>query len=148
MVFTPSSIGYYLHYSLIFHFIERKSIIHCINIDGCFQASMKQGGWGWGGVNNCTYFSGCHTIRLWGQKKKKVLNTHAYRLHIDCIVSCTYELLIGALSHRADIAVQTNPKDHVHIQLTWVFDIQQQNIAKCFFFFFCFKVPFKCSASS
>lgn len=81
MVFTPSSIGYYLHYSVIVHFIERKSIIHCINIDGCFQASMKWGGQGKGGaveVNNCTNFSGCHTIRLWGQKKKKVLNTHMH----------------------------------------------------------------------
>lgn len=48
MVFTPSSIGYYLHYSVIVHFIERKSIIHCINIDGCFQASMKWGGQGKG----------------------------------------------------------------------------------------------------
>lgn len=33
---------------------------------------------GGGEVNNCTNFSGCHTIRLWGQKKKKVLNTHMH----------------------------------------------------------------------
>lgn len=37
---SSASIGYYLHYSVTFHFIERKSIIHCTNVDGCFQASI------------------------------------------------------------------------------------------------------------
>lgn len=92
MVSAPSSIGYYLHYSVTFHFIERKSIIHCTNVDGCFQASMTRGRTG---ANNCTYcFRGCHTIRLWGSEKNKrstLKHTHVYRLHIDHLVSCMYD---------------------------------------------------------
>lgn len=96
MVFTPSSIGYYLHYSVIVHFIERKSIIHCINIDGCFQASMKWGGQGkrggGGGSEQLYKFQWMPHYQALGSKEKKSLkHTHALRLHIDCIVSCMYE---------------------------------------------------------
>lgn len=129
MVSAPSSIGYYLHYSVTFHFIERKSIIHCTNVDGCFQASMT---WGRMGVNNCTYcFRGCHTIRLWGQRKNKtstLKHTHVYRLHIDHLVSRMYEVIffIFYFFKRRSLALKSwrrssnepkAQKAHIHIRL-------------------------------
>lgn len=70
------------------------------------------------------------------EKKTSVLkHTHAYRLHIDLVSR------IGALSRRADIAIQTNPKSSEsscsHSAKIWVFDVQQQNIAKCLFQMHC-----------
>lgn len=148
MVFAPSSIGYYLHYSVTFHFIERKSIIHCTNVDGCFQASMIRRGedGGWSTVH--IVVSGCHTIRLWGvnrekKKKKKAFalkHTHAYRLHIDHLVSRMNEffsyvgIFVSKRWRRSSKQTQKAQKAHIHIQLTCVcvcFTLQQQNIAKC-----------------
>lgn len=118
MVFAPSYIGCYVHYSVTFHFIERKSIIHCTNTDGCFQASMTRGR---RGVNTCIYcFSGCHTSGAKTKEKTFVLkHTHAYRLHIGHLVSHMY--VLGARPHRADTAVSDKPKAqkaHIHIQLS------------------------------
>lgn len=79
-----------------------------------------------------------------GKETVFLKHTHAHRLHIDHLVSRMYEFVsvsfyAGALSQRADIAGQTNPKGqkaHIHIQHNvWVFDVQQQNIAKYVAFF-------------
>lgn len=135
MVFTPSSIGYYLHYSVIVHFIERKSIIHCINIDGCFQASMKWGGQGKGGWGEQLYkFQWMPHYQALGSKEKKSLKHTCIKIAywLYCF------LYVWALSHRADIAVQTNPKDqraHIHIQLTCeCLTYSSRILQKCFIF--------------
>lgn len=71
-----------------------------------------------GEVNNCTYrFSGCHTVRLWGQRKKKNLkHTHAYRLHIDHLVSRMCEFFIGKSWHGSSNKPEAQKAD-IHIQL-------------------------------
>lgn len=54
------------------------------------------------------------------KRKQNLKHTHAYRLHIDHLVSRMYEFFIGAFSQRADMAVQINPKAQkadIHIQL-------------------------------
>lgn len=119
MVFAPSSIGYYLHYSVTFHFIERKSIIHCTNVDGCFQASMIRRGedGGWSTVH--IVVSGCHTIRLWGvnrekkKRKRSLSNTH---MHTDCILIILFPVWMSFFLCRnlclKEVTAQfkTNPK--------------------------------------
>lgn len=61
------------------------------------------------------------------QKSKSLKHTHAFRLHIDHLVSRMCDLLFCLLKQRAEAAFQTNPeKADIHIQ--------QQNIARGFDF--------------
>lgn len=87
MFFAPSSIGYYLHYSLTFHFIERKSIIHCTHIDGCFQASMIwRGGRGGGEWTTVQIVSVDATLSGSGVERKETVFLKRTHTHTDCIL--------------------------------------------------------------
>lgn len=123
MVFAPSSIGYYLHYSVTFHFIERKSIIHCTNIDGCFQASMI---WGrTGGEHLYMLFQWMPHYQALGVKRKRKPLFSNTPMHTDCILIILFLMFlffnVGAGPQRADTAVSDKPKAlkaHIHIQLS------------------------------
>lgn len=87
------------------------------------------------------------------KRKRSSSNTHAYRLHIDHLnvfpLCMSLFFYVGALSQRADIAAQTNKSSessNSHSVNMWVFDVQQQNIAKCVSS--AWKVRFKCAVSS
>lgn len=125
MVFAPLSVG--LIFTLFCHFIERKSIIHCTIVDGCFQASMMWRARGesevrkWEGlVNTCIpIVSEDATLPgsgvKWNKKRKrKGLPKHTHALKIAYwsflppnvlffhINSCTYR---GAWPLGADTAI-------------------------------------------
>lgn len=121
-------------------------------------------GGGRGGEHLYILFSVDATLSGSGaQTKDKMFvlkHTHAYRLHIDHLVSLMYVFFIfclfvcsvynvGAGPQRADTAVSDKPpkiSESSYSHSRWVFDGQQQNIAKCVSS--ALKGRFRCTASS
>lgn len=152
MVLAQSSICYYLHYSLTFHFIERKSIIHCTHVDGCFQASMIQGGQGvrWTTVHIVSVDA---TRSGSGENKRSFSNTH---MHTDCILIILFPVCMSlplfffflkepCLKELTLRFKQSSESLYSHSANMQDLDVQQRNIAV---FHFSLNVCLKSTVSS
>lgn len=124
MVFAPSSISYYLHYSVTFHFIERKSIIHCTNVDGCLLGLYDMGEDG--GEELYILFQWMPHCQALGVKRKENRSFSNTHMHTDCILIILFPVcmsfflcrsLVSKSWHRSSNYPKAQ-KAHIHIQLT------------------------------
>lgn len=128
------SIGYYLHYSFTFHFIERKIHFPLYQCLWMFSGHTDMRKWEWG-EQLYMLFQYMPQYQALGSNKKNV-QTH---MHTDCILIILYEFLVWRSLVSKELTsqfkhTQSSESSYSHSSNVRVFDVEQQNIAKCFTF--------------